>query len=379
MLRELFNSLGKLMGLFRHSADPKIQNLQSREMQQRILQARKNYGYRFQSQTGEGNQASKPARRSSSTQRAVRTGARTSRHTGPARTTGYPARPISSTASFTQKIYRKSPYTPSTQTPYHPDTQVVDYLLVFTSIILISLIAVFLKPNLLGNLFPNSPAFSFDLPLEVEAVPLTAGSKIQPEPDASPQTEEASIFQKFDKLLPFYAPKEKTETAKDIELFRDIRNYSESRNSSLFFVKVLADNSLKLKTSLRKIYYREAPMTRTLEELLAGPTPQEINNGLYSMIPNTTELLDARIEGEVAYLNFSPDLLGKVELPEILRAAVQQIVFSVTEFPNIKRARILVEGQPITADLLRKLKPDAPALMESFNWNRELERKDFWR
>jgi germination protein M len=93
------------------------------------------------------------------------------------------------------------------------------------------------------------------------------------------------------------------------------------------------------------VKYTDAPLTSTLQALLAGPTPAEINQGLMSLVAPAARLRRARVQDGTAYLDFSEDFrfnsLGK----EGLSAQLEQVVYSATEFPTVKRVQILLEGK----------------------------------
>lgn len=265
--------------------------------------------------------------------------------------------------------------------------------LVVLSLVLLGLIIVFSQRTWLAHFVPKSQIdrFSLDIPIDVVQKPLHSANSQryladnnqsgQEAPSALRQGgEEATqggiaaqgtqetggqeaqgnasvILDRFDQLL----------------RLADISNPNEddpshvwkhSRDSRLFFISVREDGVLELKGALHKVYFDQAPLTRTLERLLEGPSPQEINNGLHSLIPRTSSLLSAKLEGDTAYLNFNQSFLDEVKIREVLGASVKQVVFTVTEFPNIKRVRLLVEGQPI--------------LGTPIDLNRDLSRDDVW-
>jgi germination protein M len=125
---------------------------------------------------------------------------------------------------------------------------------------------------------------------------------------------------------------------------------SRTRQARLFFIAVKPDGGIQLKSVIRPVKYTDAPLTSTLEALLAGPTPTEVNQGLMSLVAPEARLRGARVKDGTAYLDFSEafrfNSLGK----EGLSAQLQQVVYSATEFSTVKRVQILLEGR--TADYL---------------------------
>ncbi len=118
-----------------------------------------------------------------------------------------------------------------------------------------------------------------------------------------------------------------------------------TRQARLFFIAVKPDGEIQLKSVIRPVRYTDAPLTSTLEALLAGPTPAEVNQGLMSLVAPAARLRKAQVKDGTAYLDFSEafrfNSLGK----EGLSAQLQQVVYSATEFPTVKRVQILLEGR----------------------------------
>ncbi len=123
-----------------------------------------------------------------------------------------------------------------------------------------------------------------------------------------------------------------------------------TRQARLFFIAVKPDGEIQLKSVIRPVKYTDAPLTSTIEALLAGPTPTEVNQGLLSMVAPEARLRRAQVKDGTAYLDFSEafrfNSLGK----EGLSAQLQQVVYSATEFSTVKRVQILLEGK--TAEYL---------------------------
>ena len=123
-----------------------------------------------------------------------------------------------------------------------------------------------------------------------------------------------------------------------------------TRQARLFFIAVKPDGGIQLKSVIRPVKYTDAPLTSTLDALLAGPTPAEVNQGLMSLVAPEARLRRAQVKDGTAYLDFSEafrfNSLGK----EGLSAQLQQVVYSATEFSTVKRVQILLEGK--TADYL---------------------------
>ena len=98
---------------------------------------------------------------------------------------------------------------------------------------------------------------------------------------------------------------------------------------------------------------REVPQTdavakATLEELLAGPSDREADAGLTTAVPAGTSLNDISIEDGIATVDLGGAFGDAESADEMLAAGLGQIVFTLTQFPEIEGVRFLTEGDPLT-------------------------------
>ncbi len=87
-----------------------------------------------------------------------------------------------------------------------------------------------------------------------------------------------------------------------------------------------------------------AVLAAAMEELMAGPSPQERQAGLLTAIPPGTRLRHVRIESGIAVV----DVSGEVEAgggSSSMLGRLWQIVYTATQFPLAPRVRILIDGQ----------------------------------
>ena len=117
-----------------------------------------------------------------------------------------------------------------------------------------------------------------------------------------------------------------------------------TRETRLFFVKVNTEGQIALKGLTRDISHTGSPLTETINTLLKGPSSDEINKGSLTLVPDGTRLLSARVEGNTAYLNFNEAFRFNSLGREGYLAQLKQIIYTATEFPNIDRVQILIEG-----------------------------------
>ncbi|MDR1868106.1 MAG: GerMN domain-containing protein [Treponema sp.] len=87
------------------------------------------------------------------------------------------------------------------------------------------------------------------------------------------------------------------------------------------------------------------PLTESLRLLFRGPTTEEINRGVISFIPSGTTLVSASIRDGLATVNISEELQYNEYGVEGHINALQQIVWTVTEFPTVHAVQILIAGK----------------------------------
>jgi germination protein M len=87
-------------------------------------------------------------------------------------------------------------------------------------------------------------------------------------------------------------------------------------------------------------------MRAALNELLAGPTPEEAAAGLSSTVPDGTELLGLNLAGGLATVDLNSQFeSGGGSLSMMARIA--QVVFTATQFDNSDRVLFWLDGEPI--------------------------------
>lgn len=121
----------------------------------------------------------------------------------------------------------------------------------------------------------------------------------------------------------------------------DMRNV---RNARIFYVSVESDGSFSLQSVTRPVQYDDSPLKQTIVSLLKGPSFNELNRGYLNLVPGGAALNRVYVKDGTAFVDFSEDFrfntLGQVGL----EAQLQQIVYTVTEFANIKNVQILIDG-----------------------------------
>jgi spore germination protein GerM len=110
-------------------------------------------------------------------------------------------------------------------------------------------------------------------------------------------------------------------------------------------VKVFFFQGEKLVPVSRPLLNEQAPLKTALQELLKGPNAQEQLRGFSTQIPKEVALLDCRLSGGVAILNFNRQLENYGGGSARLKGLLRQIVFTATALPNVGQAWLWVEGE----------------------------------
>jgi germination protein M len=122
---------------------------------------------------------------------------------------------------------------------------------------------------------------------------------------------------------------------------------STTRTSTLYFISRTGNDVLVLKGVQRQVVHQDAPLTATLRALIEGPSSTENHASLMSLIPKNSRLRDVAVRGDTAYLSFSEDFrFNEYGVPG-LQAQVKQIVYTATDFPNVKKVQFLIEGKKV--------------------------------
>jgi germination protein M len=98
---------------------------------------------------------------------------------------------------------------------------------------------------------------------------------------------------------------------------------------------------------IRSVPKTEGVGAAAVNAMLAGPTEDESANGIGSTVPADTHLLGLSIAGGTATVDLSNEYAsGGGTLSMTMRLA--QIVYTLTEFPTVKRVAFELDGEPVT-------------------------------
>ncbi len=138
-----------------------------------------------------------------------------------------------------------------------------------------------------------------------------------------------------------------------------------TRTAVLYFVQIHDDGSISSQRVKRAIPVSDSPIQDTLEILLEGPTESELRANLLSLIPSGTKLRGVSVRGSTAIVDFN-DAFGYNRYgKEGYIAQLRQIVYTLTEFQNIKDVQFLIEGKT-RAFLSEGVALDKPLTRASF-------------
>jgi germination protein M len=119
------------------------------------------------------------------------------------------------------------------------------------------------------------------------------------------------------------------------------------RKAKIYFLKANTEGTASLKGFNRSVYFDDEPLKETIVALINGLTDTEKKENYESMIPSKTRLRNLFVKKDTAYIDFNEDFRFNNAGPEGQKAQICQIVFTVTEFSNIKNVQILIEGNKV--------------------------------
>ncbi len=118
-----------------------------------------------------------------------------------------------------------------------------------------------------------------------------------------------------------------------------------NKTRKVYFSRFNEDESQKLVATYRNVQYTDSPLTETLKVLLRGPTSAETSNGLLTNVPDNTSLRRVFIKNSIAYIDLSKAFEYNQYGRESMLLQLKQIVYTATEFGNIKGVQFLIDGQ----------------------------------
>lgn len=117
-----------------------------------------------------------------------------------------------------------------------------------------------------------------------------------------------------------------------------------TQSVSLYFAKYTETDSYLVKET-REIKVDESIYKKVVEELIKGP----VSSDLYPTIPSNVRVNSVELSDELAIVDFSREIITNLdEIPHSSTTetlAIYSIVDTLTEFKEINRVKITVEGK----------------------------------
>lgn len=125
---------------------------------------------------------------------------------------------------------------------------------------------------------------------------------------------------------------------------------------------------------LRTVPKSTATATAALKALVAGPSAKEraAFPQVVTLIPAGSKLLGIEISGDLATVDLSAEFasVGPDDAPDLgvfsLRGRLAQVVYTVTQFPNVSRVDFKLDGKPVTVFASEEIVLDEPVTRATY-------------
>jgi len=101
----------------------------------------------------------------------------------------------------------------------------------------------------------------------------------------------------------------------------------------------------KLVAVERALHSDESPLAQALQDLFAGPSQEEIDQGIITQLPGGIKLLSFKVKQGVAIINLNSRINAYGGGASRVMGMIAQIVYTATELPGIEKVWIWVEGK----------------------------------
>jgi spore germination protein GerM len=154
------------------------------------------------------------------------------------------------------------------------------------------------------------------------------------------------------------------EPASDGSIAEPDPNAPTSLTVRLYWVEA-GENALGVE---RTIPYTPAVATASMNELLAGPTPQEVATwpAISSAIPSGTKLLGVTVAGGVAKVDLSKEFESGGGTFSVT-ARLAQVVYTLEQFPTVDAVEFYIEGVRVEMFSGEGLLLDGPQTLDDYD------------
>lgn len=121
----------------------------------------------------------------------------------------------------------------------------------------------------------------------------------------------------------------------------------EDITGKIYFCRISEDGTQRMIAAFRKISSANQ-LNASLEALLAGPTNAETEHDIITNIPENTKLESIKVEEDTVFLDFSSEFEVNSFGRDSVVLQLKQIVFTVTEYSDIKKVQFLINGEKRT-------------------------------
>ena len=179
----------------------------------------------------------------------------------------------------------------------------------------------------------DEPIIQLQLPEEIEQ-------------DEAELIERSEVTQKTEKSTEKSKEQVKTETKKETPKKETVEQV-QMMKLNLCYVMIDSDGSVIRKEVIKEFPKNASPLTTAINNLLSGPSADEVEKGYMSLIPEGTKLLGARVANKTATLNFSENFSFNRYGVQGYLGQLMQIVYTATSFSTIDNVQFLIEGQKL--------------------------------
>ena len=159
-------------------------------------------------------------------------------------------------------------------------------------------------------------------------------------PDATDEAEEV-LQEEEDQIVSLELSTETVETGDTST--REIED-KRLRRANLYYVFHDGTEG-ELRRIVRPVYYTDSPLTDTLKALLQGPSVNELNQNLMTLIPRDSHIRSVAVKDGIAYIDVSEAFRFNSFGYEGAVLQLKQLIFTATEFPTVSAVQFLIEGE----------------------------------